>query len=365
MKRHYLSAVALAAVAAVSTGALVAQTAEAPFEPGVNFLTNWDADEDGRITLEELQSRRDDLFAGFDENEDGVLNADEFAVLDQTRRDSMQRPADRGTGSGRAEMSLGFVAADTDGDGGVTPEEFHAATEAWMAMMDGNGDGVLTQADFGPGARAPGMGQGWAQGQGPGNGGQGWMQGQGRGDGGQGWMQGQRPGNGGQGWMQGQGRGNGSQGWMPGQGRGNGGQGRMQAQGPSNGGQGRMQAQGPSNGGQGWMQGQGRGNGGQGWMQGQGRGNGGQGWMQDQRPGYGGQGWMQGQQGPGQGRGKGMNRSQGQYGPARAFEAVPDGESGLWVVDGRTGDILYCKSLADPASPAGFVPTCREVDLGN
>lgn len=59
----------------------------------------------------------------------------------------------------------------------------------------------------------------------------------------------------------------------------------------------------------------------------------------------------------GMGRG-GMG--QGQADRPAAFGAFPTADGGLWIVDSRTGDILFCRASADEAAPAGFTPVCVE-----
>ncbi|MDV7145219.1 EF-hand domain-containing protein [Tropicimonas sp. TH_r6] len=289
------------AVLALSTVPSIAQQSGDSFVPGASFLTNWDADEDGKVTLDELSERRGDVFAGFDENEDGALSAEEYRALDEARMGTMQRPDDRGNGAGRGEQVWAFDAADADKDGAVSLEEFAGASAQWMQVMDSNGDSVLTVEDFGQGARQDGQGQRPAMGQGNGQG-RGQGKGQGRGQGqGQGRGQGQGQGQGRQSDVQSpaQGMGQPQQGRAPGKDRGYAQQGRQQGQ--------EQRA-------------------------GQGRGHGQQG----------GQGKMRGQQ-------------------TAAFEAVPTSDGTLWIVDARTGDILACKSVADSTAAAGFTPVCVEV----
>lgn len=179
----------LFAAIALAAAPLSAQQSEDDFQPGVNFLTSWDLDEDGTITLEELQERRRDIFTAFDENEDGSLSLDEFAAYDAARTDTMQRPDDRGQG-GRGEQALSLRASDTDNDGAVSLEEFLAASGSWMELLDRNSDDVVSIDDFGMGqqgnGRARGQGRGPAQGQAMGQDqgmgiGQGYGQGKGQG----------------------------------------------------------------------------------------------------------------------------------------------------------------------------------------
>jgi hypothetical protein len=81
---------------------------------------------------------------------------------------------------------------------------------------------------------------------------------------------------------------------------------------------------------------------------------------------------MQGQQSnKGQGQRGGQGRGQGQPGampggmgqPAARTQAFPTPDGGLWLVDGRTGDVLYCRAVVDGSAAAGFVPVCSKADL--
>ncbi|PRY22582.1 EF hand domain-containing protein [Aliiruegeria haliotis] len=301
MKPIFLAAITASALAA---NPVLAQD-DASAAPGVNFLTNWDADGDGTIALDELITRRADIFSAFDENEDGALSAEEFGVYDRTRRDSMQRPEDRGNGPGRAEQVLGLSASDTDGNGSVSLEEFLAASAVWIGVMDRNGDDVLTVDDFGAGGRqgvGSGRGQGHERGAGQGQG-QGKGKGKGKGQG------------------QGQGQGMGRHAQMPDT---------PYAQ------KGRDAASG-----NGRTQG----------------GNRHQGMAPDQR-----QRMERGQggaQGHGQQGGQGKGRSQ----QAVAFQAFATADGALWIVDERTGDVLMCKAIPDTNTAAGLRPVCIEAAI--
>lgn len=185
MKRHtmFFSATVLA-IALPFTAAATA--------PGEDFLTTWDGDGDGQVTLAEVLERRADLFATFDENEDGKLSAEELAAHDEMRgamqqqdrlgrawggegqggmgprqgggRMAMGQQGGNGFGHGpamgpRQGMNHGFqqqaqamtgMALDTDGDGFVSQDEFVAMGNTWFARFDRDGNGSVTEDDFGP-----------------------------------------------------------------------------------------------------------------------------------------------------------------------------------------------------------------------
>lgn len=178
---------------------------------GTEFMTNWDTDENGEVTLAEVRERRGDLFYMFDSDEDGRLNDEEYAAFDETRamdrqmhleeygttlgpgtgqglgqggqpqgrgfgqaqrqgqgqgRQAMnQRPGPqnglRGAGNGprngaafaagidMVQNSMTRLANDLNGDGRVTQTEFIDNGNQWFARMDRNRDGIVTLADFG------------------------------------------------------------------------------------------------------------------------------------------------------------------------------------------------------------------------
>lgn len=54
--------------------------------PGSHFIENWDLNADGTVTHAELEEKRGDVFYMFDADENGMLNADEYASFDEARR---------------------------------------------------------------------------------------------------------------------------------------------------------------------------------------------------------------------------------------------------------------------------------------
>lgn len=155
--------------------------------PGAHFLQNWDQDGDGIVSLEEATTKRNDLFTSFDADEDGKLSAEEYSAFDDMRTADQEMMREemgagmgqgmgqgqgmghgqgmgqgQGTGHGKGRgMGMGIGKGtpeeggmmrdfnDTDGDGMVSREEFTSRTADWLAMMDHDGDGQVTAADFG------------------------------------------------------------------------------------------------------------------------------------------------------------------------------------------------------------------------
>jgi Ca2+-binding EF-hand superfamily protein len=121
--------------------------------PGVHFIENWDLNGDGVVTVEEARSRRSDVFASFDANEDGFLDAQEYKVFDEARAldQAENEPQGRGRGNQNPANGMRLEVNDTNGDGKVSEAEFMDNAASWIEMIDRNGDGVVTRADFGPG----------------------------------------------------------------------------------------------------------------------------------------------------------------------------------------------------------------------
>jgi len=161
----------LTAAFLMSATALCAQTGN----PGAHFITNWDADGDGAVTLAEATAKREDVFTAFDADEDGRLSAEEYALFDEARandqaemRAEMARNGGQGQGQGQGlgqgqgagqgpgqgigmneENGMMLAFNDTNSDGFVAREEFVGRTPEWITLMDRNADGQVTADDFG------------------------------------------------------------------------------------------------------------------------------------------------------------------------------------------------------------------------
>lgn len=143
MKRLTLTAAAAALM--LATTAFAQQG-----NPGGHFIENWDQDGDGAVSAAEIAEKRANVFASFDANEDGVLDAEEYALFDEARaNDQAQMGGGHGKGKNgpEAPMERGFN--DTNGDGLVSAEEWAAASPMMFAQLDKNGDGTVTTDDFG------------------------------------------------------------------------------------------------------------------------------------------------------------------------------------------------------------------------
>lgn len=132
--------------------------------PGEHFIQNWDYDTDGQVTFAEVEERRGDIFYMFDQNDDGLLQSEEYDLFDEARATDMENMGGH-EGNAMRPVDQGMMRANNDanGDGLVSREEFVRFSATWFANMDRNGDGVITTDDFG-------RGHGNGNGQGNGNG---------------------------------------------------------------------------------------------------------------------------------------------------------------------------------------------------
>ncbi|MCF6314924.1 MAG: EF-hand domain-containing protein [Marinosulfonomonas sp.] len=145
MKRILL----LSAAIALGSAAIAQQG-----NPGAHFIENWDANEDGQVTLAEATEKRSDIFFTFDEDDSGFLSASDYAMFDEARANDQanMEQSGQGYGAGKGQQGQGMTLEfnDVDGDGKVSRDEFMARAPDWFATKDRNGDGVITTADFGP-----------------------------------------------------------------------------------------------------------------------------------------------------------------------------------------------------------------------
>lgn len=133
-----------------ATIALLATSATAE-TPGSGFITNWDLDQNGAVSLAEVSEKRVDVFYTFDENGDGVITAAEYVAFDEARAadQANENKGNGGGGHGKASVGMTMDFNDVDGNGEVTMDEFTGQSAAWFAILDRNGDGEVTSADFG------------------------------------------------------------------------------------------------------------------------------------------------------------------------------------------------------------------------
>lgn len=117
--------------------------------PGAHFIENWDQNGDGRVTTDELREKRAQVFFTFDSDEDGLLDAQEYAAFDEARQADMEGRSGHGKGQmARLQDGMTMAFNDPDANGTVSREEFLGQVDAWMARIDHDKDGAVTLADF-------------------------------------------------------------------------------------------------------------------------------------------------------------------------------------------------------------------------
>lgn len=98
------------------------------------LFTTFDQNADGKVTREEFEAVRADLFASADTNGSGSFDLDGFSNIWATLNED--------------RVVRMFQSLDTDGDLGVTAEEQQTKTANLVSRMDRNNDGVITKADL-------------------------------------------------------------------------------------------------------------------------------------------------------------------------------------------------------------------------
>lgn len=117
-----------------------------------HFLEEWDMNQDGSVTVDDIAARRADLFDMFDLNGDAVIDTVEQANMVQTiaGQEESNREGHGANGPGpRIHAAMAPAYNDTDGDGVVTVAEFAAGSPRLFAELDRNTDGHVDRQDFG------------------------------------------------------------------------------------------------------------------------------------------------------------------------------------------------------------------------
>jgi hypothetical protein len=97
------------------------------------MMERYDANKDGALSQEEIDTNRTQWHGEFDTDKSGDLSIAEFQALWlKARRDMMVRE---------------FQEFDRDGDGKVTLEEYKAPLAMLVTRLDANNDGVLNRQD--------------------------------------------------------------------------------------------------------------------------------------------------------------------------------------------------------------------------
>lgn len=109
-----------------------------PRGPQVIF-SEMDANDDGKVTQEEIDAFKAARFAEIDTDGNGIVSAEELAAHHETKQ--ADRMKDR---AGRMLERL-----DTDGDGGLSAEELAAGPEKGLIeRLDTDGDGAVSEEEL-------------------------------------------------------------------------------------------------------------------------------------------------------------------------------------------------------------------------
>jgi Ca2+-binding EF-hand superfamily protein len=98
-----------------------------------NLTERYDANNDGKVSQEEIDANRTQWHADFDRDKSGDLSLAEFEQLWLRAR--------------HEQMVREYQEFDRDGDGKVTAEEYKRPMSNTVANMDRNGDGFISRDD--------------------------------------------------------------------------------------------------------------------------------------------------------------------------------------------------------------------------
>lgn len=98
-----------------------------------NFTERYDANKDGKVSQEEIDSNRIEWFGTFDTDKNGSLTLKEFEALWLEAH--------------RKQMVREFQKLDPNGDAAITLDEYKEPLSRFVANRDRNGDGVVSKED--------------------------------------------------------------------------------------------------------------------------------------------------------------------------------------------------------------------------
>jgi Ca2+-binding EF-hand superfamily protein len=100
---------------------------------GMQMMERYDANKDGKLSQEEIDTNRTSWHGEFDGDKNATLSLDEFKSLWLKAR--------------QEDMVREFQQFDRDGNGQVTLDEYKQPMAGMVANMDHNNDGVLSKDD--------------------------------------------------------------------------------------------------------------------------------------------------------------------------------------------------------------------------
>jgi len=120
------------------------------------LLERFDANQDGQITLDEVQNKRAEHFAQMDADGNGLVSAEELESFKAKMREQYQNDAAQNRGKGQRGGKRGcdgrgkgnrLQRLDNDGDGQISYSEF-TANVPLFDRFDADENGILTQEEL-------------------------------------------------------------------------------------------------------------------------------------------------------------------------------------------------------------------------
>ena len=123
---------------------------------GGMMMAKYDANKDGKITMQEAETAQAAKFAGMDLNKDGFIDASEAQTAKKERWEKMkERRAGKADGKYEGKDMHGHKGghgmmekADADKDGKITRTEYSAVSQGNFDDKDFNKDGVIDKSDW-------------------------------------------------------------------------------------------------------------------------------------------------------------------------------------------------------------------------
>jgi hypothetical protein len=133
MKIWLAAGASVAAAAAMVAGAAHADRGRHGMGDISALMERYDANRDGALSQEEIDTNRTQWHGEFDKDKSGDLSIAEFEALWLKARHEM--------------MVREFQEFDRDGDGKLTLDEYKAPLNAMVGRLDQNGDGLINKDD--------------------------------------------------------------------------------------------------------------------------------------------------------------------------------------------------------------------------
>ncbi len=120
------------------------------------MLTKYDANKDGKVTMQEAETAHAARFTAMDANKDGFIDAAEAQKAKKERWEKMkERRAEKGEGKYEGKHKYGqkgghgmMEKADADKDGKLTRAEYADVSQRNFDEKDFNKDGVIDKTDW-------------------------------------------------------------------------------------------------------------------------------------------------------------------------------------------------------------------------